>query len=127
MAITTQGVLLTISNGSTIKNVDIKSFPDLGAAPNMIECTTLSDSVQKFVEGVTPMAAIEFTANYDSTLFGELKGMENQQNTYSVTFGNNGANGSFEWTGSHTAIVAGGGVNAVLDMRLSVLPDSEIA
>ena len=126
MAITTQGAKLKITNGSTVKNVDIKTFPDLGAAPNLIECTTLSDDVQKFVEGVKPMAAIEFTANYDSTLFSELKGMEGQQNTYEVSFGDAGANGSFSWTGSHTAIVVGGGVNAVLDMKLSVLPDSEI-
>ena len=33
-------------------SISIKSFPDIGAAPNMIECTTLSDEVQQFVEGV---------------------------------------------------------------------------
>ena len=55
MAITTKGTTLKINETT----VNIKSFPDMGAAPNYIECTTLSDGYQKFVEGVTGMPAEE--------------------------------------------------------------------
>ena len=129
MAITTQGAILKYKAASdeNFTSIEIKTFPDMGAAPNLIECTTLSDTVQKFIEGVKPMAAIEFTANYDKTQFDALKALDGTQLTYQLEFGTNGANGKFGWTGSHTAIVVGAGVNAVLDMKLSVLPSSEIA
>lgn len=126
MALTTQGAILKYKASAEAEytSIPIKTFPDLGAAPNLIECTTLSDTVQKFVEGVKPMAAIEFTANYDKDQFEALKALDGTQLTYQVVFGENG---TFEFTGSHTAIVVGAGVNAILDMKLSVLPSSEIA
>lgn len=126
MAITTQGAILKYKTAEAEEytQVEIKSFPDMGAAPNLLECTTLSDTVQKFVEGVKPAAAMEFTANYDKTKFAALKADEGKELTYQLAFGDNG---TFQWTGSHTAIIVGGGVNAVLDMKLSVMPSSVIS
>ena len=47
MAISTQGTVLKIKNGdSDVTTVNIKSFPDLGAAPAAIDVTTLADTVQ---------------------------------------------------------------------------------
>jgi hypothetical protein len=126
MAITTQDAVLKYKATveGTFTEVEIKSFPDMGAAPNLIEVTTLSDTAQQFIEGVKPMAAIEFTANYDETVYEALAAVAGDALIYQLEFG---TNGTFGWTGSHTVIVAGGGVNAVLDMKLSVLPDSIIS
>lgn len=124
MAITTMNTKLKITKGDDVINVPIKSFPDMGTAPNMIECTTLSDTAQKFVEGVKSLAAIEFTANYDKELFEQLKAVEDDSVNYEVELGDGT---KFAWVGRHTAIVVGGGVNAVLDMKLSVLPETVIA
>ena len=125
MAITTQGAILKIKGAeeNAFTDVTIKSFPDMGSAPNMIECTTLSDGVQKFVEVVKPMAAMEFTANYDKTVYENLKNKEGMEMTYQLCFGDNG---TFQWTGTHAVIVSAGGINAVVDMKISVLPDSVI-
>jgi hypothetical protein len=123
MAITTQGATLKYNNGASfVKLADIKSFPDMGAAPNLIEVTTLSDTAQQFIEGVKPMAAIEFTANYDATDFATITGLTGTK-TYMLDFGTAGA---FYWEGAHTAWVVGGGVNAVLDMKINVIPSSVI-
>lgn len=124
MAISTQGTVLKIKNGETaVTTVNIKSFPDLGAAPAAIDVTTLADTVQKFIPGTKALAAMEFLANYDKDAFAELKGNEGVELTYSVEFG---SNGTFTFTGSHSVAVAGAGLNAAVDMKISVLPSSEI-
>ena len=59
------------------KLIDIKDFPDLGGAPEMLETTTLSDSMQTYIEGIQSADALEFTANYtkeDYTKLNALKG-----------------------------------------------------
>lgn len=126
MAISTQGTVLKIKNsaGETdIATVNIKSFPDLGAAPTAIDVTTLADTVQKFIPGVKALAAMEFVANYDSEVFSTLRQNEGQSLIYSVEFGENG---TFTFTGTHSVAIAGAGLNAAVDMKISVLPDSEI-
>ena len=85
MAISTQGTVLKIKNGEeALVTVNIKSFPDLGAAPAAIDVTTLADTVQKFIPGVKALAAMEFVANYDKEVFTTLKGKEGEDLTLSL-------------------------------------------
>ena len=124
MAISTQGTVLKITNGQeAVTTVNIKSFPDLGAAPAAIDVTTLSDTVQKFIPGVKALAAMEFVANFDSETFDLLKENEGVSLTYSVEFG---TSGTFTFTGTHAVTIAGAGLNAAVDMKITVLPASEI-
>ena len=128
MAISTQGTKLNISNGVTGEgaisiDVNIKSYPDLGAAPAAIEITTLADDVQKFIPGIKGMAAMEFVANYDATQFAELVGAEDTELTYKLNFGET----SYKFTGKHSMVIVGGGLNAAVDMKIVVLPNSEIS
>ena len=44
--------LMQKKNTAYEKLVDIKSFPDLGGAPELLETTTLSDSMQTYIEGI---------------------------------------------------------------------------
>lgn len=127
MAISTQGTVLKIKLSETsTKEVAIKSFPDLGAVPNAIDVTTLKDDVQKFIPGTKALAAMEFVANYDKADFTALKEAEGSTLEYTVEFGENGAGGKFSFTGTHAVTVAGAGVNAAVDMKITILPDSEI-
>ena len=66
MAISTYKVfLMKKGTGDTYeKFLDIKSFPDLGGAPEMLETTTLSDSMQTYIAGIQSLVALEFEANY---------------------------------------------------------------
>ena len=74
MAISTYGIALMYkAEGDTYsKLIDIKDFPDLGGAPEMIETTTLSDNMQTYIPGIQSLDALEFTANYTLNDFKKI-------------------------------------------------------
>jgi len=127
MAISTQGVTLMKKDGNTYKKlVDIKSFPDLGAAPQTIETTTLSDSVQTFIKGVDTNSELEFTANYSANEFDDLIALADDEEDYALFFGADGSSGKFGWSGQLSAWVVGGGVNGVVETKIVIVPTSAI-
>ena len=128
MAISTYGIfLMHKASGSTYtKLIDIKDFPDLGGAPEMLETTTLSDSMQTFIEGIQSSDALEFSANYTKEDFGKLNALKGKEEAYAVYFGEEGTNGKFEFSGYLSARVTGGGVNEVVGMTISIAPSTVI-
>ena len=70
MAISTYGIYLMHKvSDAYAKLIDIKDFPDLGGAPEMLETTTLSDSMQTYIPGIQSLDGLEFTANYTKSDF----------------------------------------------------------
>lgn len=137
MAISTYKVfLMKKGEGSTYaKLVDIKDFPDLGGAPEMLETTTLSDKMQTYIPGIQSNDALEFTANYTQADFATLKALEGSSASYAVWFGGtesggvatpDGSNGKFEFDGELSVHVVGGGVNEVVDMTITIAPSTPI-
>lgn len=125
MAISTKGVTLKIKKGAAFeKLVDIKAFPDLGAAPELLDATTLSDAAQVFVQGIQTTPALEFTANYSKDDYDAVMATAGAENEYQLVFGDAG---SFSWKGTHTAWVVGSAVNTIVDMKLSIAPSTPIA
>ena len=124
------------ASGSTYeKLVDIKDFPDLGGAPEMLETTTLSDSMQTFVEGIQSQDALEFTINYDLETYTTLTGLKGTETEFAVWFGAtgegkdltpNGSEGKFEFKGYLTPRVVGKGVNEVREAIISIAPSTPI-
>ena len=120
------------------KLVDIKEFPDLGGAPEMLETTTLSDPMQTFIAGIQMLdtSGLQFTCNYTKTDFSTLKALESETDHYfAVWFGAttsgttdtpDGSDGKFEFTGQLSVFPNGGGVNEVVDMTVSIAPSSKI-
>ena len=117
------------------KLVDIKDFPDLGGAPEMLETTTLSDSMQTFIEGIQSQDALEFTINYDLETFKTIEGMKGVETDFSVWFGGTetdgtltptGTEGKFNFKGYISARVTGKGVNEVKEAVLSIAPSTPI-
>lgn len=138
MAISTYKVfLMKKGTGETYeKLVDIKSFPDLGGEPEMLETTTLSDNMQTYIPGIQSLDSLQFDANYDKTKFTELKAMEGETASYAVWFGATGeapnltptgADGKFAFDGQLSVFPVGGGVNEVIDMRITIAPSTPIA
>lgn len=132
MAISSYGVTLMKGTGETptySKLVDIKSFPDLGGAPEMLETTTLSDKMQTYINGIQSMDALEFTANYDPDDYATLKAVTGKQK-FAVYFSpdndGTGSNGKYGWEGELSVYINGGDVNAVVDMTISISPSTEI-
>lgn len=117
------------------KLIDIKKFPDLGGAPEMLETTTLSDNMQTYIPGVQSLDALEFTANYTKTDFTKLKALEGKETDFAVWFGGTGeggtltptgTDGKFKFKGQLSVFPVGGGVNEVVDMTVTIAPSTPI-
>lgn len=137
MAINTyKTALMKKSSGSAYeKLVDIKSYPDLGGTPEMLETTTLSDKAQTYIPGIDSSDALEFTANYTKADYEKLLALKGQEIELAVWFGGTesagvftptGADGKFEFKGYVSVVATGGDVNAVREMTISIAPSSTI-
>lgn len=136
MAISTYKIFLMKKDTSGYtKLIDIKDFPDLGGAPEMLETTTLSDKMQTYIPGIQSLDALEFTANYTKEDFTKLKALEGQECEYAVWFGGEetdgtltptGTDGKFQFKGQLSAFPVGGGVNEVVDMTITIAPSTPI-
>lgn len=127
MAITTYGITLKWGTNpeSLTKKVDIKDFPDLGGAPELLETTHFLNPAQTFVLGIQSMGAMEFTANYTKSDYEAVLADANKKLYYALEFGIDGSEGVFEWQGEHTVWVTGAGVNAVVEMKIGIAPSTK--
>lgn len=107
----------------------IKSYPDLGGAPEQIETTDLEDTAQTFVPGVQSVDQMEFTCNYNPTDYAAVVSAipASGSQYYQLEFGTDGADGKFQWQGTHSVRVSGGDVNSVREMVITCTPDTNIA
>ena len=127
MARSTYGIYLMHKVSDTYeKLIDIKDFPDLGGAPEMLETTTLSDGMQTYIEGIQSSDALEFTANYTKEDYSKCNELKGKKESYAVYFGEEGVDGKFTFDGYLSARVNGAGVNEVVGMTISIAPATEI-
>ena len=139
MAISTYKIFLMKKGtpGDTYeKLIDIKDFPDLGGAPEMLETTTLSDNMQTYIPGIQSLDSLEFTANYTKEDFTKLKALEGVEHDFAVWFGGTeegnvltptGTDGKFQFKGKLSTYPVGGGVNEVVDMNITIAPSTPIS
>lgn len=111
------------------KLVDIKDFPDLGAAPEPIETTTLSDFARTYIPGIENTEQKTFTCNYTATDYATLAAMKGTEVNVAIWFGGtesqgvvtpDGSAGKFEGKGYIDVFVAGAGVNEVVNMTVTL-------
>lgn len=128
MAISSYGITLKhgTSGSSLTKLVDIKNTPALGGEPELLETTTLSDAMQTYIAGIQSMEAMTFTANYTLTEFKAIQASADKAGFYALEFGEAGADGVFEWQGSHSVYVNETEVNGVVEMTITVVPSTEV-
>ena len=136
MAISTYKSFLMVKNASTWeKLIDIKSFPDLGGAPELLETTTLSDPMTTNIMGIQSLSALEFECNYTKEDYTKLKAMEGEAKEFAVWLGGTetggvptptGSDGKFEFGGQLSVYVNGGGVNEVVNMTVSIAASTPI-
>ena len=127
---------LMYKNASTYeKLVDIKDFPDLGGAPEMLETTTLSDGMQTYIEGIQSQDALEFNINYTLEIYNKILGLKGKETEFAVWFGGTesegtvtptGDEGKFEFKGYASIRVTGKGVNEVREAVVSIAPSTPI-
>ena len=136
MAISTYKSFLMVKTASTWeKLIDIKSYPDLGGAPELLETTTLSDSMTTNIMGIQGLDALEFECNYTLADYTKLKEMEGVDKEFAVWLGGtesggtvtpDGSDGKFEFGGQLSVYVNGGGVNEVRNMTVSIAASTPI-
>lgn len=117
------------------KLIDVKSFPDLGGTPELLETTTLSDEMQTNILGIQQLDALEFTANYTKEDYAKVKALENTNKKFAVWLGGTksgktltptGDRGKWEFEGALSVYVNGGGVNEVVEMTISIAASTPI-
>lgn len=137
MAISTYKIFLMQKNTAAWeKLIDIKEFPDLGGAPEMLETTTLSDKMQTYIPGIQSLDSLEFTANYTLDEYKKLKELEGTEKEFAVWFGGTeagdtvtptGDSGKFKFKGSLSVYANGGGTNEVVEMTITIAPSTVIS
>lgn len=144
MAISTYNTFLmynsaTSGTASWAKVCDIKEFPDLGGEPETLETTTMTNAMQTFIMGLQGNDAMEFTANYTQADYQTVAALAGVQHEYAVWFGSDdninktdaiasagGDLGKFSFTGQLSVRVNGASVNEVVEMTISIIPNSTI-
>lgn len=128
-AFSTIGTILKA--GATVSALEklckIKSYPDLGGAPETLESTDLEDSYQTFVEGVQSMDSMEFTCNYNDDDYAAVKATAGTALYYQLEMGDSGSQGRFRWQGTHSVRATGADVNAVREMIITIVPSTAIS
>lgn len=141
MAISTYRVFLMKKDttgggtGTYKKLIDIKSFPALGGAPELLETTTLSDNMKTFINGIQSASGLEFEHNYTLTDYKMLKALENKELEFAVWFGGTGdgaalvptgSDGKFKFKGTLSVYTDAGNANEVVKMKSTIAPSTPI-
>lgn len=123
------------STGTYKKLIDIKSFPALGGAPELLETTTLSDNMKTFINGIQSASGLEFEHNYTLTDYKMLKALENKELEFAVWFGGTGdgaalvptgSDGKFKFKGTLSVYTDAGNANEVVKMKSTIAPSTPI-
>lgn len=136
MAISTYKSFLMQKDSTAWKKlINIKEFPDLGGAPEMLETTTLSDNMETHIPGIQSLDSLEFKANYTLDDYKALKALEGEEKDYAVWLGGTeagntltptGSNGKFKFKGFLSVYTNGGGTNEVVEMTITIAPSTVI-
>ena len=102
--------------------VRIKDFPSLLGKRSAIEITDLSDDAQRYLQGIRQQSeSFDFTANYDPTVYAEINALGADIQKCSLTFSDGSG---YTWDGQISASVNEGSVDAVIEMTISVVPNT---
>ena len=119
------------------KLVDISSFPDMGGEPEMLDLTTLSDKMKKYILGIQDTQSLTFETFYDPDTYPTLEVGANTEDDFALWLGGTeGSNGTvtptgvwgkFSWTGSYSVYLSGGGVNEPHKVTITMAPSTVIS
>ncbi|HZK01176.1 MAG TPA: hypothetical protein VFC79_14250 [Tissierellaceae bacterium] len=129
MAIATMNTILEYKDASEfVKLVDIKDYPDLGSAPELIETTTLTQTERHTnIKGLQDATDLTFTANYTLADYEKVKALEGEEHEFQLKLGADGVDGIFGWKGELSVYLVGGGVNEVREMTITVTESEPMA
>ena len=113
----------TTSSGSTYTNIPgVKEIPDLGADPEKVDNTCLTDSIKHYEMGIGDPGDMEYVIKYTSAVYGDLIDLEGEIYWQETT-----ADGTVTtFTGYPSVKRNGGGVNSAMDITLAIALSSDL-
>jgi hypothetical protein len=130
MALHTAKTYLFYESGVAVftKLVDIVGYPDMGSAPNTLDTTDLSaEKMKTKIRGLQESPDLTFECNYDEDAYDLIDGLADTKKKFQLHFGTGGADGKFQWEGTVSVFVSGGGVDEVRKMTVTCVAETEIA
>ena len=103
----------------------LTDIPDMGATPEKLDVTTLSDPSRKYIEGIKDYGDLEFTFIYESGddgNYAQLNKLEGEQSC-EVKFPDGS---TFTFKGEISLRIVGVGVNAVITFVMAVALSEDI-
>lgn len=128
MAIATMNTkLMYKTSGEFEKLVDIKDYPDLGSAPELLETTTLTQTERHTnIKGLQDATDLTFTCNYTKADYVKVKALEGSDEEFQLQLGEDGIDGKFQWKGELSVYLTGAGVNEVREMVITITESEPI-
>lgn len=121
MAMSAFNTVLKYGADSPSTAITIKDTPVIMAKRSSLETTTLSDDARTYIPGIRETSeSFDFTANYDSEVFATLNSLTEAQKCALVYSDGSG----YTWDGKISASVNEAAVDAVLEMTISITPES---
>lgn len=106
------------------KLIDIKDFPALIEPAEAVETTTLSDLAQTYIKGIKSSSGqLDFTANFTGEAWNILQSRVSTDTFFELRLSDGSV---FEFQGAFDVSLSEGGVNAPVEMVVSVYPSSAI-
>ena len=124
-----KGITLSYKNASTFVELpDLMDIPDMGAAPEKVEVTTLSDGARRYIAGIKDYGDLEFTFLYDGgvgssyTILRELED-SGALTQFQVEFPDAT---TFTFSATVATIIAGAKVNDALTFKAALTLNTDI-
>lgn len=132
--ILSKGIKLSYNSGTVQTPVwteltDLQEIPDLGAAAEQVEVTTLADSSKRYIAGLKDYGELAFVFLYDNSSatsnYRVIKGLEDAGavKEFKLEFPDDTA---FAFDGFVSTTIAGAGVSAALTFTASIALNSDI-
>lgn len=121
MALHSYNTVLKYGATSPTTPIRIKDFPSILGKRSSVEITDLSDDAQRFIPGIRQQGeSFDFLANYDPAVYSEINELDAVQKCALVYSDGSG----YTWDGRISASVNEGAVDAVVEMTISITPES---
>lgn len=121
MAMSAFNTVLKYGAESPTTELVIKDTPVIMAKRSSLETTTLVDDARTYIPGIRETSeSFDFTANYDSEVFATLNTLTETQKCALVYSDGSG----YTWDGKISVSVNEAAVDAVLEMTISITPES---
>lgn len=118
------------------KLVPIKSYPDIGGTPELLDASTLEDKFKVYAQGQQDNGSMEFLCNYIKSEFSDVSALDDgAEHDFAIWFGGTeqndgtitpvGDDGKWSFKATLSVMVNGKGVNEVKEYTITLALTSQ--